>query len=442
MADPAHQHSADRTRITAELDALFDRLHAPCRVQATSYGGLGVVATRRVRAGDVVLHERPLLLTVGTLSEETVCARCLASCEPGGEWTLGCERCGRVRYCTERCRGEHVHDALECGALAAAAEDEEADEEVSDLVTQAIAALALRARGGRIELLPGVFVGYEGYAERLCGIRRTQRNGLHVKRSVLSALRAIAPSARVPPKELYDVLDRHQANVYGVLGPGNADVALASFAGAFQLFNHSCLPNMVFDCRPRPDDDVEDAARRSAGGSDGTVGAAGAGTEAERASRTPRFALVALVDIEKGEELVHCYASSAEGPTARRKYLHHHHGFACVCERCQCRDDPLAEAELSERLDAARCVLAECGSGLSFPLARGRRQCVHCGGAWEDEECDVDKEEEEEEDDDDDEEEEEEEEEREGEEEEARGQAVVSQLGWKTLKPKVSSAQH
>ena len=46
----------------------------------------------------------------------------------------------------------------------------------------------------------------------------------------------------MPPAELFDVLNRHQCNVYGVLGAGNADVALASFVGAFHLFNQD-LPS-------------------------------------------------------------------------------------------------------------------------------------------------------------------------------------------------------
>ncbi len=366
----------DRVEVAASLNALFEQHGSPLSVRPTSYGGLGVFATRRIRAGEAVLHERPLLLTVSRSSEATACARCLSVCEPGGEWSRTCAGCGRLRYCSDECQASHEeHDDVECAALAA---DDAADDDVGDLVAQAIAALALRARDGSVDVLPGVVAGYDAYAKRLCGIRRTQRNGAHVKRAVLAALKAVTPAARVPPKELFDVLDRHQANVYGVLGPGNEDVALASFVGAFHLFNHSCLPNLVFDCRPRPVPPGH--------------------------ARGPCFALVALVDVKPGVELVHCYASSADGPTARRSYLHHHHGFACACRRCQC-DDLDLEARLTGRLERVRCRSNSCGSGLSYVVYAGsdpRRRCVHCGGVWEEDEEEEEEEDDDEDDDDDD----------------------------------------
>ena len=244
-------HARDRTSVSASLNELFARLNAPCEIKATSYGGLGVFASRRILAGEPILHESPLLLTVSASAERTNCARCLAPCEPGDEWDIRCMDCERVFYCSELCKTAHVHDAIECNARAAAANDANFDDELSDLVTQAIAALALRHRNGTVSLLPSLKGSYDSYESRLCGIRRTQRNGRPIKEAVLASLRAVAPSARVPPKELFTLLDRHQANVYGVIGPGNADVALASFVGAFHLFNHSCLPNLVFDCQPR-----------------------------------------------------------------------------------------------------------------------------------------------------------------------------------------------
>lgn len=343
-----------RDDVVTFLNDLFANSNVPCRVQHTTYGGLGMFASRRILAGEVVLHERPLLLTIERPHESHVCAHCLARSQHGRDWDIVFRNCDRVRYCSSACQASHQHTDLECAALANC----DADDDAVDLVTQAIAALALRAREGELELLPGVVVGFSGY-DRLCGIRRTQRNGAVIKRAVVSALKAIAPPARVPAKELFAVLDRHQANVYGVTGPGNADLALASFVGAFHLFNHSCLPNLVFDSLPRGREEAVGGCR-------------------------PRFALVALTEVEEGDELVHCYASSAEGPRARRSYLEDHYGFVCSCRRCLSADADLEqEAELTLRLEAMRCGLPGCGSGLGFPIGGEWRQCVHCGGTWE-----------------------------------------------------------
>lgn len=368
--------TTDRVDVMATLNALFATWRSPCEARATSYGGLGIFATRDIRAGERVLHERPLVLTVSRVAECSVCAFCLKRRSSSGpaEWLLRCERCERCHYCSESCAASHIHDKFECEALEAAAADTDADD-VSDLVTQAIALLALRRRGESREVLPTVHMGFEAYRARLHGIRRNQRNGEHIKRAVVAALRAVGEDGRVPPKELFDVLSRHQCNVYGCLGPGGEDVALASFVGAFHLYNHSCLPNLVFDCQPQADDTKSNQADGTAGG--------WAGAADVQSGTMPMFALVALEAVQSGEELVHCYAGSADGPTARRAYLRDHHGFECVCARCT-TDDPEEEAELTEQLDCARCVRAECGSGLGYPIDEHAlsRRCVQCGHSW------------------------------------------------------------
>jgi hypothetical protein len=62
------------------------------------------------------------------------------------------------------------------------------------------------------------------------------------------------------------------------------------------LFNHSCLPNAAFDSHP-----VRVPMSGGCGGS-------------------PAFAMRALVDIRRGEEIYHCYAGSAEWQSARSNH--------------------------------------------------------------------------------------------------------------------------
>ena len=65
----------DRDALADSVNAALKRMHDNCcRVERTAYGGLGVFATRDVRAGEVVLSERPLLLTVSDSSVSSVCA--------------------------------------------------------------------------------------------------------------------------------------------------------------------------------------------------------------------------------------------------------------------------------------------------------------------------------------------------------------------------------
>ena len=117
------------------------------------------------------------------------------------------------------------------------------------------------------------------------------------------------------------------------------------------------------------------------------------------AAAPPRFGLLTLAEVEEGEELVHCYAGSADGPSVRQAYLLDHHGFRCGCRRCAC-DDIDEELELAATLDAMRCCADGCGTGLGYPVALPaeaglvircvRRRCVHCGSEWSAHDCELD----------------------------------------------------
>ena len=69
--------------------------------------------------------------------------------------------------------------------------------------------------GVRDEAGPGgeLSVGYESYVARLQGMRRSKRTADAIKRAVRAALRAVPPTSRVPPSELFDLLSRKHASL-------------------------------------------------------------------------------------------------------------------------------------------------------------------------------------------------------------------------------------
>lgn len=357
----------------ADVNGTLEELHAPMKLVAVPGKGFGLLATRPLAAGSVVLCERPYAMTVSYRQRHQVCAVCLADSRLSEEaapqgWHLRCSRCNVCYFCSEHCAerslvtGGDAHSAQECAALAACA-FHEADSEGADLTMQAIQILCHRAAGrahapfesARCE------VSYKSYTERLHGIPRDSQSAARLKRSVATALRALPDEARVPPSELLDLLDRHQANVFGVLGPGAEEMGLASFVGLLHLFNHSCAPNLLFDCRNRA---VSGAS--------------------------PLFAVVTLRAVAAGEELVHCYAGSADPRNTRQAWLRTHHGFECDCPRCSPETDMMDEMELTERLEEMRCRLPGCSTGLSYPFltraGNASLRCVQCGGEWNHEE--------------------------------------------------------
>jgi hypothetical protein len=288
----------------ADATAAIHELGFPCTV-AVGGGGLAVYASRRIHAGEQILVERPLVLTVSHQCRKHICAHCIADSRksrPGGldgaaAWTVRCDRCGTQHYCSEACAAAAAprHSGHECQAMASA-EDLRADLEDDDLdtISQAIRMLCDKAHGFAISCgPPGVLASATSHAERLVGISpSTDEARTCLSRICAATLRCLPSEVRVPPAELLDLLERHACNLYGVTGPAGEDTAGASFAGFFHLFNHSCSPNVVFD------------SARLAGGA-----------TAEGAA--PLFALRALFDAAPGEELCISYTSSADGGRAR-----------------------------------------------------------------------------------------------------------------------------
>lgn len=350
-----------RKGVAATATDYFAAQDAPVRLVHTDASGFGLVATRAIAPGERILVERPLACTVCATARPSVCAVCLRELDEDRGQPCG-GGCSALFYCSAPCAavGDRVHSAAECAALGRV-DQSDVPAELMDLVVQAVRILCDRQLQRSVEPFAGSpwTVSYSSYVDRLQGIRRTRANGEQLRLVTIHTLRAVAPDVRVPPQELFDVLNRHQCNAYGVSGPGGEDRALASFVGALHLLNHSCVPNVVFDSAPQ---------RTAASGGD--------------VAHPPLFAVVALAAIDEGEELVHCYARSSDGPSARRSYVRVHYGFDCACMRCACAD-PATEAQLARQLDGWRCPSPHCGTGLGYPLAEGGRRCVHCATSWE-----------------------------------------------------------
>ena len=369
-------------------------LGAPCcrvaRSHVSADAGLAMYATRRIAAGEIVLVERPFALTVAPAARAYTCAHCLADSRPSGRasWPLRCDRCRSPHYCSKECvrAAASRHAGCECDALKLLAplfaEDGAIDPEDGDTISQAIRILALRSKGLRADVGPAGRCGADAYAahspnSRMVGVDSTEVAAASLDTISSLVLRAVPPAARIPPAELVDMLERHANNEFGVSCSGGEVVATASFVGFFHILNHSCWPNVVFDSSGR-------APPPSDGGA-------------------PLFSLVALQDIEAGEELCHSYCDG--GPDELLEL----YGFECRCPRCAERrtsakgaadDGPVARA-WREWQGALECTAEACGAGDGVRVDGGggggrghhaeeakqgrmrmRLRCVHCAFEW------------------------------------------------------------
>ncbi|KAH6781197.1 Rossmann-fold superfamily protein [Perilla frutescens var. hirtella] len=110
---------------------------------------------------------------------------------------------------------------------------------------------------------------------------------------VLTRIRVNAFRVELPVQSYEDLHSSAAASVVGEAGVGNAIYMLPSF------YNHSCDPNVNFVWS-------EDAEGK----------------------------MVALRDIEEGEELRICYLDASMSYEARQKFLYEGYGFKCDCPRC------------------------------------------------------------------------------------------------------------
>mmetsp|Transcript_3403 Transcript_3403/g.11421 ORF Transcript_3403/g.11421 Transcript_3403/m.11421 type:complete len:411 (+) Transcript_3403:3-1235(+) len=391
-------------RFACASNAALERSGFPCRV-ARGPGGLAMYAARPITAGEVLLHERPLALTVCRGARSYRCALCLSDSRADGSpsWTLGCPHCLSMAYCSAVCAAAALAfhaGSGECEALRKAVADPDVDDGIFDQVAQAIRILSLKQAGLSPDCGPAGPLGYSAYAARLVGSAPECTDArLLIRRAVRATLAALPPRARVAEAEALHLLIRHHCNTFGLSGMAGEDVASASFVGFMHLFNHACCPNAAFDsAMPVMPADVGTAA-------------------------PPSFGIVAMEPIPAGGEICISYACSAVGPATRAAFLLDQYGFRCSCRRCEC-DDPLDEIGYDEILDARRCAIDECGSGFGVPclaaagslgggphnaagaqgeedgrlvaravggggwaqrgiVAANRLRCVHCAGEWE-----------------------------------------------------------
>ena len=377
----AHADARDVSEMAAELNARLAQLGFPCRAKlATDKQGLGMYASRAIEAGERVMVEQPLVATPCVDARAFTCAACFADARAQkpkaahgmpARWSRRCAGCRTLRYCSASCEASaHARrhrESSECAALGAITREEMTtqqplvDGSAANLLAQAVRLLTDRLAGLRVEALPGLPLAYADVAHRLVGVARDEELTATIQQAVDAALRVVPGAAdALAPPELFDVLSRHQANVYGVSSQGGHDLARACFAGAMSLFNHSCQPNLAFDSAPLfPPDATADAA--VAGDADGAL-----------APRGPAFSLVSLAAVAEGDELMLAYTSVGEPRDERRRHLREYYGFDCACPRCAAPDDAL---------DAApRCRLDDCGTGYVVPVAAGGAAAADEGG--------------------------------------------------------------
>lgn len=218
-----------------ETSRLLGGLGSPLRVGSSS-GGVGLYSTRPIAAGELLISESPLTMTVASGALAHICSTCLRDsryASPSADaWSLVCPKCASLRYCSPACleARSQAHETHECAALAALSLCPPVSD--GDLVRQAVRMLCDRAAGRTVEAIPGLMVDYSSHVDRLVGMERKgslAHTAEPINEAVEACLRVLPAEARVERGELFEVLNRHQCNVHAVLGR-DAEVSLTQYS--------------------------------------------------------------------------------------------------------------------------------------------------------------------------------------------------------------------
>ncbi|KAG0568079.1 hypothetical protein KC19_7G184800 [Ceratodon purpureus] len=268
--------------------------------------GRALVATRGLRAGEVLLRDSPLLVYEEAEAAESgaFCSHCERLLSLPGREAVPCSACEGVTFCGESClesARSGSHNARVCKGITALKKRKGFSLERRTLARFLIAAydLAFRDTKAFVKLL------------ELEGQEQEEEVVKELHEFVVEAFGELeALPSEISLETTGGLLARDACNAFGLMAPSKAGEerkvrAYAMFAQA-SMFNHDCLPNA---CR------FEYVDRDGEGNTDVIVRA--------------------LHEIEEGSEVCLSYFPIDWAYGDRQTRLHEEYGFWCKCARCK-----------------------------------------------------------------------------------------------------------
>lgn len=277
-------------------------------VCAISGRGNGLVASRPIQAGEDVLVETPLLLTVGPDASMAVCTTCLRCLGGSAE---ACTTCSNFAFCGPLCRDvavqrPDVHAPWLCRTLALLQTTGQEERSAAHFLLQ-VCALQLAADGdtesrARLAALTGL-------AAAMGPIDDSPSTPSSAYNAAAAACGGQLP---ISSGDAARLLALEQRTSYGVMAPsaeaGHRRIRGSAFYATASLLNHECLPNVA-----RFDD------------FDGVAASPG--------NTVARFRT--LHAVPAGEELTQSYFPLVWDLHERAAACQEQYDFDCCCPRCK-----------------------------------------------------------------------------------------------------------
>lgn len=203
--------------------------------------GRGLVTTKAVHGGQVILRESPSLLYVAASESLNYCGSCLRTCPPG-DGRSPCPGCSAVIFCSAACSLAHSpHLCSALGRLEAAGFEGDSGDQARFLLAAYHLALSSRPDFERLMLLEGV------------GVLNEPARELHA--FVENAISDWPWSSSGGPESVpvlteevtAGLLAKDARNTFGIMAPfevgGERSVRGFGVYRTASFINHDCLPN-------------------------------------------------------------------------------------------------------------------------------------------------------------------------------------------------------
>jgi hypothetical protein len=314
-----------------------------CEARETDGSGRGVFALCKVPCGAVVCRAAApfSVAACSDIGPSSICHCCGAPALPETPFSTACVRCSQVFYCSDACfaANVHRHSTLECQWFVRLREMLASIDERSLDVPEEFADLAAHV----ISTLSGFRMAPPALSRELLLL---EAHTAEVSQSLTPAaplLHDLIPDER--PELLATLLGIVRCNSFSVADETGLSVGQALHAGNMtSLFNHSCAPNCLMDCRQT---------------------------------------IVTMRDVSVGEQLTVSYIPQLFWPKKlRQDGLAERYFFTCRCSRCE-PPLPTAAGAFVSGLDAYDLACCLVRPGCARPCATEyHHQVVQnvCGG--------------------------------------------------------------
>uniref|UniRef100_A0A383WD32 SET domain-containing protein n=1 Tax=Tetradesmus obliquus TaxID=3088 RepID=A0A383WD32_TETOB len=334
-------------------------------VRALPGRGRGLVTTRQVEAGEAVLVEEPLLLTVSQEAKDNACAHCLCWLERC-TGAVRCQACHQAAFCSPQCQQQAaakpwVHADATCRAYAQLPLLLPGDAEGQASLRFLIQAAGLKHSSGAANSSSAASSCSVGGHEQLSGYAALMALVGEPSPAVMAQAAVLQPAlcqalgdascSVLSVQEAASLLAKEAANSFGLLAPlgqqGSGDgTAAGGDAGArvlrggalyptCALLNHECLPNVArFDAL--------DAAVDGRWPAQWPGQPAAHGSSSSSAGHASSTAVVmrALHALPPGSEVTLSYFPLHWELRERQAQAQQVYGFTCGCPRCQLEASP------------------------------------------------------------------------------------------------------